>query len=187
MSKCFLSILKIIILNHVKRIEELFRTDLSDEEFILYLTATKNGGQAVNVKDMNGKTYHISLFNPLNGSKEHNWMQIYHETVHNFMPHVFNNNAKLLQEYEKYSAVLKVEYNSNFRMLLDETITRAMTAILLEKHHGADVAQRNMQFELSRGWKNNDKIFDFTKKNYLQNSKYSSFEEFFPEIMEYIN
>ena len=172
--------------NHVKRIENFFGTDLSNEEFVIYLSGTEHGGSAMEREKTDDSISHVVVLSP-SFNEASDLMYIYHETTHNFLNPILKKYSNLIMEYEKYSSVLKKHGEAGFRHSLSETVTMAITGILLKTHHGEEMGVNDVKRKVNTGWINTDKIYQYIEKEYLGNKdKYGSFEAFFPKLLEHL-
>lgn len=170
--------------NHLARIRDFFGFDLDNEYFVVNLTLTKLGGDSTSTQSKDGKKVNINNVNIMSNDASSNIMLLYHEAVHNFMHKTLDKHSDKIKEYEKYSTALKkVEWN-DFYYSINETLTRAVTAILIESNHnGIDVRG----IDNRDSWKNTDNLYKFIKEKYVPNrAKYKTFDDFFPEVLEYI-
>ena len=170
--------------NFVERLSNFFGYE-NNEKFIIYLTATKSGGRSSYLFDQNGIKHNLNIINILFDDSEISLNTIYHEAAHNFLHQAIESNRT---EFEKYGETINSVLSDNERLYenkFDETVVRAIVVLMLEKYHGAELAERNLNMQINRGWKNTDKVYNFIKDNYVEN-KYKTFNDFFPELLKYL-
>lgn len=170
--------------NHVQRIEEFYGTDISNYRFVVVLSTVMGGGQATTEKNTDGSIVQYSIISP-SDNMDDMLNTLYHETAHNFYdPRI--DDRKLVEKYYKYNDALGKE-EPDFATQLNETVTRAITAVIIEKYHGKDAAKRNLKMVDRQGYKNTREIYYLIKNKYIANrNKYKSFKEFMPIVFEYI-
>lgn len=170
--------------NHVKRLEDFYGMDMSKNIFEIVLSATQIGGTAQELKNNQGGITYFNImcpYYPQAGILN----LLYHETAHNFLAPIRKNNIELINQYAGYANALNNQ--RDFASMLDETLARAVTVVMLDKYHSHTMAQENINGELQRGWKNTDGIYRLIQNEYVPNrEKYKNFESFLPVILEYI-
>lgn len=169
--------------NHVQRLQEFFGKDLGKDKFVIVLSTVMNGGQANFVNYTDGSTIYYNIMNPTDSSGVLN--TLYHETAHNFYD-VRLENKDLIDKYSQYANSLG-HHESDFGTELNETIARVVTAVMLDKYHGKQAADDNLNWVSGQGWKNTREIYTLVENKYLTNrDKYKTFKDFVPVIFEYL-
>jgi hypothetical protein len=143
-----------------------------------------DGGQATSNRSDNGTTVYYNIMNPTQSDYDV-LLTLYHETAHSFYD-VRKMRSSLVTSYSKYSNALG-DYEHNFGDQMNETITRAITAILLEKYHASLNAEKDLIGFEKQGFKNLHNIYKLIKNKYLTNrNEYKTFDSFVPVIFEYV-
>lgn len=170
--------------DYIKRIEDFFGERPQNAKFVVVLSTVMDGGQATYQQLDDGSIVYYNIMNP-SQDKHNNLLTLYHETAHNFYD-VNLKNKDLIEKYSKYSdSVGKNEMN--FASQINETITRAVTAILLEQYHPDIDAKKDIITFEKQGYKNLYNIYNLIKSEYLPNrDQYKTFDTFVPVIFEYI-
>lgn len=170
--------------DYIKRLEDFFGEQKKNAKFTVVLSTVMDGGQAAYQRAEDGSIIYYNIMNPSQG-KHYNLLTLYHETAHNFYD-VIERRFDLVESYSKYRNALGNNEN-NFGAQLNETITRAVTAVLLEKYHPDLSADKDLiEFE-NKGYKNLYNIYKLIKNKYMPDRiKYKTFDSFVPVIFEYI-
>jgi len=169
--------------DYVGQIQELTGMNMDNAIFKLVLSPSMEGGMAVSLKDHSGKDVYINISNPTD-TYENTLMTIYHEGIHNFIVPVL---MKRWSEYDnqRFVGVLNSNDNGN---ALNETLTRALTVLIIEKNHPNVNADEMLALSLRTGWINTDKVYYLLKNEYINNrAKYKTIEDFMPRLVDYLD
>jgi len=169
--------------NHISRIEDVLGIKLDKASFNIILSPSEGGGTATTLRDTKGTLVYFNITNPTEPF-EHSLMVLYHEDIHNFLYHIFEKDRSKYAN-TNFEKVLKKEVGSS--NAFNETITRALSFLVLEQYHKDIDTNRLMTQELRNGWVNTDKVYELIKKEYIgDRDKYKTIEDFMPRILEYL-
>ncbi|SKA93988.1 protein of unknown function [Caloramator quimbayensis] len=170
--------------DYIKRLEDFFGEKPKNSKFVVVLSTVMDGGQATHIELDDGSVVYYNIMNP-SQDKHNNLLTLYHETAHNFYD-VSLKNKDLIAKYLIYSDIVGKNEN-NFERQINETIIRAVTAIVLEKYHPDIDAKKDIITFEKQGYKNLNNIYELIKSEYLTNRQnYKTFNTFVPVIFEFI-
>lgn len=172
--------------NFVSSIEKFFGFEMKRDRFEVIVSPVMDGGQSLRLNNRDGSVTNFMILSPYGRTDEQILGNlVYHETIHSFMKVVRINAQSSIDSYGQFREALNNQ--SNFTTMLDETVTRAISFIMLSTYHQPDMAKRLIDQELQRGWKNVDEIYFLIKNKYIsQRDQYPTFESFLPVILQYI-
>ena len=176
--------------DYTGRLKEFFGTTMDKAKFETILSPMYRGAEAVVVTNSDNTKTYISIVNPLNIREDWLMSTIIHEATHNFLEPVFLKQQTLLQEYQPFLEASIGQANgiikNDYRSFLNEMLARAVTIILTERYQSPEMANAIWLYEKENGWVNLDEVCALIKNKYLtKREKYSTFESFFPEILEF--
>lgn len=170
--------------DYIERLSAFFGEQPKNAKYEVVLSTVMNGGQATFQRTEDGSTTYYNIMNP--GQDYHNiLLTLYHETAHSFYD-VRQRQSDLVKEYSRYSNALG-NYEYNFGDQMNETIIRAVTAVVMEQYHVNSMAESDLINFDKQGFKNVHNIYKLIKNRYLTNrNQYKTFDSFVPVIFDYV-
>ncbi|MDB8791037.1 DUF4932 domain-containing protein [Romboutsia sp. 1001216sp1] len=186
-------------IDYISQVEDYYGTKQNSYNIILngMLYANNYGPR---IKDKDGK-YDIYFIQGSNGAKDDlpmfgdDFMFMYlirHEFGHSFVNNLTTKNIKEVNKYESLFEPIKEKMNSqaysNWETCLNEHLVRACVIRMTEIHNGKEDANRSIKMEKEAGFIYIDKLINLLEKEYEKNrDKYSTFEDFYPEILKLLD
>lgn len=175
---------KTLTFNPLDRIKDFMGKDISNINFVIVLSTVMGGGQGITVVNKDGTRTEYNIMNPSDDFYV-TLNTLYHETSHNFYD-VRSEDRELIQKYSRYSDALG-KHEADFGTELNESIARVVTAVMIDKYHGKEALEQNLNLVKRGGWVKIDELYTLVKNNYLTNrEKYKTFRDFMPVICEYL-
>ena len=182
-------------INYIKILEDYFQMRQKSYNIILALLSHPGGyGVARKGKDGTLDIYNITGPNnvtgdvPEFGSVKYFRHLCWHEFGHSFVNPLTAKNIKLVKKYSKlYKPVkekMKKQAYGNWESTVNEHIIRAVTARLTYLNIGESEGDKQLEWEKERGFIYIDGLCEKLKKYEALKTDYSSFAEFYPELIK---
>lgn len=185
-------------IDYVKTLEDYFQMRQKSYNIILALLSNP-GGYGVSVKDKSGMLDIFNITGPNNvtdnipefGSVKYFRHLCWHEFGHSFVNPLTAKNIKLVKKYSNlYKPIkekMKKQAYGNWESTVNEHIIRAVTTRLTYLYIGETEGDKQLEWEKERGFIYIESLCEKLKKYESAKTDYSSFAEFYPELIKGFN
>jgi len=187
----------------IEKLKDFYRYNTDVRWYICLDPLNSWGSHAVNTKVINPQfadwvvytTGYLSgrggtvATDPVFGVKNFEYL-VWHEGSHIYLTNLLKKYEQQIDElsylFNKQDDGMKSNNISNWAYCFDENMVRSITASLYKKYHTERQFKRQVAAEIANDFIYVDDLAPFIYDNYINSTKYKTFNEFFPEILKHL-